>query len=574
MTTATREQAGKVFHVAEARLVAARGQLSSAWTRMADWSAPLREPSPAASCYVPGDPEVRRRLWRCALLGFAGSAAILLGASQASSPFTTKSMVPPAWFFGLRQAPVLVNQTPQPGIAFFLSLAAFYGGLVLVIRAWIRLHRLTRERPGIPIRYLAAVAGAWTVPILFVAPLLSNDAYSYVAQGEMMSHHISPYRFGPAVLGLGGNSYTDLTARLWWYATSPYGPLFLGLSGLIQTVVGSSELAALVMFRVLALVGVGLVAVSVPRLARSFGRDAGAAFVFAVMNPLVLIHLIGGEHNDALMLGFLVAGLALARERHPVLGIVFVALATLVKVPALIGVVYIGWDWAGERASFGRRVGQTALAGLIAAAVMAALTEAVGLGWGWVRGLGNPDSVRSYLDPATAVGLGAARLLEAVGGGDHSHLFLTLARGSGAALAAGIGIVLLLRSTPGASRLRAVGLTMLAVVVFGPVMQPWYLAWGVILLGPVVSGRSRVALTWLIVIETFLGIGDATPAKPNPSSYLAGEFEKANPVVFAVTAAIVVGLLFGPDLVRLYRRVRASTADADGLVREEVTAGL
>ena len=574
METARRERAGRVIGAVEARLVAARDRLSGAWTRVADWSAPLREPARESSSYVPGDPEVRRRLWHCTLLGFIGSAAILWGASQASSPFTTKSMVPPAWFFGLRQAPVLVNQTPQPGIVFFCSLAAFYGGLVLVIRAWIRLHRLTRERPGIPVRYLAAVAGAWTLPILFVGPLLSNDVYSYVAQGEMMSHNISPYKFGPAVLGLGGNSYTDLTARLWWYVTSPYGPLFLGLSGLIQTAVGSSELAALVMFRVLALFGVGLVAVSVPRLARSFGRDAGAAFVFAVMNPLVLIHLVGGEHNDALMLGFLVAGLALARERHPILGLVFVALATLVKVPALIGVVYIGWDWAGEHSGFWRRVRQTALAGLIAGVVMTALTELIGLGWGWVKGLGNPDSVRSYVDPATAIGLGAARLLQAVGGGDHSHLLLTLARGSGAALATVIGVVLLVRSTPGASRLRAVGFTMLAVVVLGPVVQPWYLVWGVILLGPVVSGRFRVGLTWLVVIGTFLGIGDATPAKPNPSSSILREFEKANPLVFAATAVIVVGLLFGPDLVRLYRRVRAGTGAPDGLVREEVTAGL
>ena len=40
------------------------------------------------------------------------------------------------------------------------------------------------------------------------------------------------------------------------------------------------------------------------------------AFGLAVLNPAVLLVLLGGAHNDALMLGLLVAGCALARRHH------------------------------------------------------------------------------------------------------------------------------------------------------------------------------------------------------------------------------------------------------------------
>ena len=53
-----------------------------------------------------------------------------------------------------------------------------------------------------------AVFALWIVPLLIIAPLFSRDVYSYVAQGEMMSHHISPYHYGPGVLGAAQTNVT------------------------------------------------------------------------------------------------------------------------------------------------------------------------------------------------------------------------------------------------------------------------------------------------------------------------------------------------------------------------------
>ena len=67
----------------------------------------------------------------------------------------------------------------------------------------------------------------------------------------------------------------------------------------------------------------------------------------AILNPITILHLVGGAHNDAIMLGLLVCGLAAARRGRPVAGLVLCALAAAIKVPAAVGVLYIGWGWMG-----------------------------------------------------------------------------------------------------------------------------------------------------------------------------------------------------------------------------------
>lgn len=249
-----------------------------------------------------------------------------------------------------------------------------------------------------------------------------------------------------------------------------------------------NELEALLGFRLLAVVGVVLLGVYMPRLARSYGFDAAKAFVLIALNPLVLLHLVAGEHNDALMMGLLVAGLALARERHPVIGIVVCSLAALVKVPALVGVVYIGWDWAGVGVSWRSRARPLAKAAALSGATMVAVTSAIGLGWGWVGALSNPASVSSWMDPATGVGGLVARIVNGIGLGEHAPTIVAVARWLGLAAAAGVAVWLLLRADGGVGSFRGLGLTMLAVVVLGPVVQPWYLVWGLVLLAPLVEG--------------------------------------------------------------------------------------
>jgi alpha-1,6-mannosyltransferase len=183
-----------------------------------------------------------------------------------------------------------------------------------------------------------------------------------------MSHHISPYHYGPGVLG--GTPSVSLVDRLWLNTPAPYGPLFMWLDGFITSISLHHELADLLLLRLLELCGVALMAVSIPVLARSMKRDAAYVFTLAILNPVTILHLVGGAHNDALMLGLLLAGLAMAKRGKPLFGIVLCSLAAAVKVPAAIGILYIAWEWTGTDVPLRARVRPVITAGIAAAAVM------------------------------------------------------------------------------------------------------------------------------------------------------------------------------------------------------------
>jgi hypothetical protein len=526
------------------RALCAVGRATAAVERL---RAPLPEPRP----YVRGETKLARALLPPAVLGFVGCVLVLWGASRPTSPFTLNTFTlsrpmpgAPTWYFGVG---------PPGGENIFFGVVAVYGGMLLMIRGWLRLHRVTRLYTGIPVSLFVPVFICWMAPFLVVAPLFSHDVYSYVGQGEEMTRHINPYLYGPSVLGVGGNPYASGVDPIWSGVTSPYGPVFLWLAGAVLTVVNHNYLQAVLGFRLLAVAGVVLMAVFIPRLARSYGRDGAKAFVLVALNPLVLLHLVAGAHNDAMMMGLLVAGLALAREKHPVIGIVLCTLGALVKVPALIGVVYIGWDWLGDDVPVRRRLRPVVTAGVISLAVMAVVSEVVGLGFGWVSGLSNPDTVRSWMDPATAVGLLAGKIASGVGLGDHTHILLTIARGLALLVAAAIALRLL-RNARGVGSLRAVGLTMLAVVLLGPVVQPWYLLWGIILLAPIAEGRRRTVVIVFSIVSSFLGLPGGR--------ILLHEILAANPLVTALASAALVSFVAIPLLPRLRRLRHASEEPA------------
>jgi hypothetical protein len=438
-------------------------------------------------------PEPRGLVLRPALLGFAAMVAIAIGASLPSSPF--KLEMPGVWFFG---EPGSLNGS-QWGVYF--CLAAVYGGLLLLMRVWWGMTRLFAARPGVPIQRMMWVFALWALPMLVIAPLFSRDVYSYAAQGEMVSHHINPYLYGPNQLG--NNSYTAPVDSLWGNAPAPYGPLFLQLDGLFTRITFHNELATVVLLRLLSLVGVLLIAACVPRLARLYHRDGAELFTLMVLNPVTLLHLIGGAHNDALMLGLLVAGVTAAKEKRPIVGILLCALATAIKAPAAVGILYVGWSWLGPQASIRDRLRPVVTAGLLGVGVLGFFSYVSGLGWGWVTILGTPGAVRSWTAPTTSVALAVTGVSHFVHIGLSLSGVLTATRFLGL-LAAGIAAVWLLLNSDRIGTLKSLGITLLLFVALGPVVQPWYLSWGLILLAPVALGRLRSLIIGLAMVTAFI----------------------------------------------------------------------
>ncbi|AMW08666.1 hypothetical protein A4E84_03565 [Streptomyces qaidamensis] len=406
-------------------------------------------------------------LRRCQVLGLAGTACLALGGETAGA-LPVADLLHPA---SARAA---------------LGLVGVYFGVVLLIAAWLLLGRLVRgPRPPAP-RALLLVLAVWAAPLLIAPPLFSRDVYSYLAQGAMVEAHMDVYAHGPSRLG---GPLADEVAPLWRHTGAPYGPVFLAVAAALSGLTRGELPAGLLGMRLVALAGVALMAAALPRLARHSGADPSAALWLGALNPLVLLHLVAGAHNDAVMLGLLGIGLVAALGRWPVLGAVLVTLAALVKAPAVLGLAAVVVLQVRAGRSPVQALVQTAVA---AAATTVAATAVAGTGYGWVGALNTPASPQNWA-LTTLLGRATRALLEHLGSG-LAPLAVPAWHALGIATAVTAIVLIWLRLRP--RPVYALGLSLAAVAALGPAIRPWYALWGLFLIAaaaPSTSVRHRTA---------------------------------------------------------------------------------
>jgi len=481
--------------------------------------------------FTPGPFEGWGFLWQPAVLGFAALTSIVAGASFTNSPF--KLNLVNTWFFGEPSA----SQFGAPSVTkYIFSVVLVYGGLLLLMRVWLRLAEVMKLHAGVALKKLWWILALWSVPMIVAPPLFSRDVFSYAAQGEMTSYHISPYLYGPVTLG--SSPYVTPVDPLWGNSPAPYGPFFLFLDGSIDRITAHHELWTVVGLRILEVFAVVLIGYGVTMLAKGLARDPGEAFVLSAMNPLVLLTLIGGAHNDAIMAGFLVVGLALAVQRHPVWALFFCSLATAIKAPAAIGLAFVAWTWLGPRATLKQKIRPFLIGGVIAGLTLGVTSLLAGFGFGWINNLLSNGTVRSWAAPATGVGMALGNIFHALGW--HSITIgsvLSVTRFLGLLTAAGFSLWLLWHSEQ-RGWVRSLGLSLILFVELGPVVQPWYLAWGLVILAASYQGREHFWLLLLSITGPFVGL-------PGGRQLLAG-LVHSNPLLIAIAVAILGGVLLLP----------------------------
>jgi hypothetical protein len=167
--------------------------------------------------------------------------------------------------------------------------------------------------------YLGVVATAaalgrrvvWGAIVVLIAgfalapPLLSLDAFSYIAYARLGAEHgLNPYDAVPAAL-----PHDPAASRVedFRFAVSVYGPLFTLATYPLGIV---SVPVALWALKVAAAASVLGVAALTARLAAVRGVCPRAAASLVALNPLVLVHVVGGAHNDGLMALVIVAAAA------------------------------------------------------------------------------------------------------------------------------------------------------------------------------------------------------------------------------------------------------------------------
>jgi hypothetical protein len=330
----------------------------------------------------------------------------------------------------------------------------------------------------------------------------------------------------------------------WRHTTAPYGPLFLGAAELIVSGTGAHLIAGVLFIRAIDAVGVILLAVCVPRLAGAFGGDPVRATWLTAASPLVLLELISAGHNDALMVGLLVAGVTLAAERRWIAAIVLCTLAATVKLPAAAGIVLIAIAWIRGRPDKLRALVQVAAAVAVPALAIGAVTG-VGLSWISTSLISTPQKVRLAITPATGLGYTVAGILHL----NAHHLESALAVAA-LCVTVAVGLAVAYR-TRTATLPRDLGLVLLVAALCGPAAWPWYLTWSLALLAawPTRGNRAVYALPALTVASVFLVKPDGILALPLQSA----------PAVVAVYLVIVVAVV----VARRRRRAPRDRSTAD-----------
>jgi alpha-1,6-mannosyltransferase len=363
-------------------------------------------------------------------------------------------------------------------------------GVTLITGAWLALgRRILRGGGWRDPRDLVRTFWLWSLPLVLAPPLFSRDLWSYAAQGNLLRLGVDPYQVGPSAVP---GQFLDSVDPLWADSPAPYGPLFLVLARAVaQLTYFDTQLTALGM-RLLAVAGVWLIARYLPRLASSCGVDPTRAVWLGLLNPLVIMHFVSGAHNDALMVGLIVMALALAFEGSVVFGAVVAAAAVAVKAPAVVALGGIGILYAADLDGRLRRLRGCLAIGALGGSAFVLITMVSGLGYGWLQALDTPGTVRTWLSLPTAAGM-------VLGYGYHTDGLITTCRLIGGLVAAGLIAAMLLR--PGRiSPVRTVAISLLAVVALGPVVHPWYLLWGPIILAAAhISRFEQAALAWTSV---------------------------------------------------------------------------
>jgi hypothetical protein len=406
----------------------------------------------------------------------------------------------------------------------------FYCCVALLLTGWagVGVHAY-RGRLSVATAWLVLVL--WGLPFLVGTPLFSRDLYSYVAQGQLAASGFNPYVVAPSALGPG--DVLSSVATVWRDTASPYGPIFVSLSHLAVSVGGVSLVARILVFRVLELVGIVLAMVSLPVLARRLGTDPGLALWLAVLSPLALFSFVASGHNDALMVGLMLAGLTLGTGGRLRWGIALCALAATIKLPAAAAIVFLVADEctrvAGARRA--RVVGESAL---ITGIVVAGVTVGAGFGWTWLgpTALRVPTELRVLITPVVSVGSFVYGVLHAVGLHVGRHGVVTVVQ-TVAELAAVALIVWMVLHARGRDPVRLTGVALLVFVVLSPTVWPWYLMWGIAVLAATSLQRSRVLAVVAGLAMLVVGAG-GTPMLNG------GDYWTTGPLVLAAAAWFLV----------------------------------
>jgi hypothetical protein len=367
--------------------------------------------------------------------------------------------------------------------------------------------------PRLGVRVVGALIAVAVLAFACAPVLLSHDAFSYLDYARLGVHHgLDPYVDAPDAVPT-DPAFAHVT---WTETPSAYGPLFTLATyplAWLPVWLGIAVLKALAALSVLGLAWV------VSRLAAWRGVDPAQAAAFVALNPLVLVHVVGGAHNDGLAMLLATLGVAaLVVRREASAGAGLVASAAIKSSSLFVAPFAFVATARPQRPRLARsraatlppatrsgvgtgagaqRAAARLLLGALAAALVIGLAGYVAFGWHWLH----------------AFGLAG----ENQGRTSHMSIPVTFARITGideeavrvVALALfGLAFVWLLAWTwRGADWIRAAAWAGTGLLLATSWLLPWYLVWPL----PLAAVARDRALAVLLLALTAYQLGARIP---------------------------------------------------------------
>ncbi|MCC3314631.1 alpha-(1-_6)-mannopyranosyltransferase A [Nocardia africana] len=442
-----------------------------------------------------------------ALLGFWGAVLITFGGLGAGAVRRSDPLLEAAHLSWLRF-----------GHGYALATIVVWLGVLSMIIAWVRLGRITigtgaHRGPGstVTLNELRAIVGIWILPLLFAVPMFSQDVYSYLAQGALLRDGFDPYKVGPVV---NPGVLLDNVSPVWTTTTAPYGPIFLLMGQAITSITGDNVVAGTIAMRLVMLPGLALMMWAVPHMTKHLGGKPTVALWLAVLNPLVLIHLIGGVHNEMLMVGLMAAGIALVLERHHAAGIVVVAIGVAIKATAGVALPFLVWIWMIHERE--RRAAENKgplphpirtfvkIAGLgvsVFAVVFVAASAVAGVGIGWLTALSGSKKIINWLSLPTIM----AHMVTWVTPLNLGEVLVWTRGLCALALVAILAWTWWRYKSSERDAVMGILIAFVAIVILSPAALPWYYSWPLALAAGFAMSTTTLMIlvglcTWLMLV--------------------------------------------------------------------------
>jgi hypothetical protein len=457
--------------------------------------------------------------------GFIGSLMIFVGSIGAGWIANGSPMV--------RHPLVIAMRTEGWGVTTATVLLTV--GAMLLIRSWLRLGQRLRDWGPGSLRSVVLAITAWGAPMLFAVPIFSRDVYAYTGQGRLVLEGMNPYTTGISALS---NWFSLGADPAWAEAKTPYGPYFLWLERAVVQITGAQPDVSVFLFRLLAVAGVVLCVLYVPKLAALHNLNGSRALWIAVANPLFLISFVASAHNDALMVGLAVAGTYFAATRRPLWGLLLVIASIGIKPITIVLLPFIGLLWAGPGASLLRKIGFWAATLGISFGVLALSGIPYNLGTGWIWAISDPTPGYTGYSPSGFLGQQVQGLADVLGlkGGLLANVLRSGFKW------AGVGLVVLLMFRGDYPKLiRRMALAFAAIVMLSPIIQPWYVLWFIPFLA-VTGIRNDWQMKSLYVIITFFVVFGAQD-QLSVWSFVQLDY-RASTLAYLVALAFIFYLLF------------------------------